>query len=249
MSQMTWQRKAAARWALSFKPLTQISLVTSIPRLWASLTKTLNSFMASRPELPQDEYLAIGAKKFIVEYPQKFILAQWSAVIWNQVATRLCFQWESHAKCRRRVRNNWSPHQPIKKYMVVVGGWGGGGIAYKFEPQMPYKTNACWFCKHKICWKSNTDDAIYILDPSPHTWKRSWSTPVHWIHDRALTLYNWLRVPADKFSKVKLRAKSKTDTKRAKQSKMAKARIKIFTEQKYSCNIDAKSIQQYIQQM
>lgn len=63
---------------VSIKPLTQISLVTSIPRLWASLTKTLNSFMASSPELrvPLDEYLDIGEKKFVVEYPQKFILAQ-----------------------------------------------------------------------------------------------------------------------------------------------------------------------------
>jgi len=26
--------------------------------------------------MPLDEYLAIGEKKFIVEYPQKFILAQ-----------------------------------------------------------------------------------------------------------------------------------------------------------------------------
>lgn len=50
--------------------------VTSIPRLWISFTRCLNSFIAPRPKLltPADEYLAIGEKKFTVEYPQKLTL-------------------------------------------------------------------------------------------------------------------------------------------------------------------------------
>lgn len=49
--------------------------------------------MASSPELrvPLDEYLDIGEKKFVVEYPQKFILAQWWEVIWNKPTQYACY--------------------------------------------------------------------------------------------------------------------------------------------------------------
>lgn len=58
---------------------------TSIPRLCASLMRSLNSFIASWPQfpMPAEEYRIIGEKKLTVEYPQKFILDK---KIWVQDA-------------------------------------------------------------------------------------------------------------------------------------------------------------------
>lgn len=48
-----------------------------MPSLWASLTRVLNSLIASLPQflIPDAAYRVMGEKKLIVEYPQKFILS------------------------------------------------------------------------------------------------------------------------------------------------------------------------------